>query len=201
MVLDVVGSNPITHPIFFSAHSGVSPSGKARDFDSRIRWFESSHPSQSSPAPSGPGPTHDLLAQLVEHLTFNQGVRGSSPRWVTRHAALSGQLEKPLLWERFFGAWCPFANKGRLRLPLYIPWGNWLWGMGVGGSGAEASPFAPCGVWLANGKSEITGPTIVFAGLIRDLGWLVPSNASHLASGRSSSCARSGYRHTHLRLN
>jgi len=55
---------------------------------------------------------------------------------------------------------------------LYIPWGNWLWGMGVGGSGAGASPFAPCGVWLANGKSEITGPTIVVAGLIRDLGWL-----------------------------
>ena len=26
---------------------------------------------------------HDLLAQLVEHLTFNQGVDGSSPSWVT----------------------------------------------------------------------------------------------------------------------
>ena len=25
-----------------------------------------------------------LLAQLVEHLTLNQGVRGSSPRWCTR---------------------------------------------------------------------------------------------------------------------
>ena len=25
----------------------------------------------------------DPLAQVVEHLTFNQGVRGSSPRWVT----------------------------------------------------------------------------------------------------------------------
>ena|GEM_PF-6941754 len=25
---------------------GVSPSGKAPDFDSGIRWFESSHPSQ-----------------------------------------------------------------------------------------------------------------------------------------------------------
>ena len=27
-------------------HSGLSPSGKARDFDSRIRWFESSQPNQ-----------------------------------------------------------------------------------------------------------------------------------------------------------
>ena len=26
----------------------------------------------------------DPLAQLAEHLTFNQGVRGSNPRWVTR---------------------------------------------------------------------------------------------------------------------
>ena len=27
---------------------------------------------------------NDSLAQLVEHLTLNQRVRGSSPRWVTR---------------------------------------------------------------------------------------------------------------------
>ena len=27
---------------------------------------------------------YDSLAQLAEHLTFNQGVRGSTPRWVTR---------------------------------------------------------------------------------------------------------------------
>ena len=26
---------------------------------------------------------HDSLAQLAEHLTFNQGVRGSNPRWIT----------------------------------------------------------------------------------------------------------------------
>ena len=25
----------------------------------------------------------DSLAQLAEHLTFNQGVRGSNPRWIT----------------------------------------------------------------------------------------------------------------------
>ena len=54
-------------------YDGVSPSGKARDFDSRIRWFESGHPSH----------LFDPLAQLAEHLPFKQGVRGSNPRWLT----------------------------------------------------------------------------------------------------------------------
>ena len=36
------GSNPSSHPIFL----GRSQVGKARDFDSRMRWFESSRPSQ-----------------------------------------------------------------------------------------------------------------------------------------------------------
>ena len=38
------------HPPHFFAnlYSGVSPSGKAPDFDSVIRWFESSHPSQKN---------------------------------------------------------------------------------------------------------------------------------------------------------
>lgn len=30
------------------------------------------------------GQPYDSLAQLAEHLTFNQGVRGSNPRWVTK---------------------------------------------------------------------------------------------------------------------
>ena len=51
---------------------GIAKSVKARDFDSRMRWFESSRPSHD-----------DSLAQLVEHLTFNQGVPGSSPGWIT----------------------------------------------------------------------------------------------------------------------
>ena len=29
---------------------------------------------------------YDSLAQLAEHLTFNQGVRGSNPRWFTNKA-------------------------------------------------------------------------------------------------------------------
>lgn len=49
-----VGSTPTSHPTFQNAlHSkvnhilrlGRSQVGKARDFDSRMRWFESSRPS------------------------------------------------------------------------------------------------------------------------------------------------------------
>ena len=45
MALEVVGSIPVARPIKFFI--GVSPSGKALDFDSSIRKFESCHPSQS----------------------------------------------------------------------------------------------------------------------------------------------------------
>lgn len=65
-----VGSIPITHPIYFLGYSQV---GKATDFDSVIRRFESYYPSHLF------GP----LAQLVEHLTFNQGVPRSSRGWIT----------------------------------------------------------------------------------------------------------------------
>ena len=51
---------------------GVSPSGKARDFDSRIRRFKSCHPSHYGP-----------LAQSAEHVTFNHGVPGSNLGWIT----------------------------------------------------------------------------------------------------------------------
>ena len=54
---------------------GMSPSGKAPDFDSGIRRFKSGHPSQ-----------HDPLAQLAEQLPFKQWVRGSNPRRVTTAA-------------------------------------------------------------------------------------------------------------------
>ena len=43
VALGVVGSNPIGHPIY---KIGMSPSGKAPDFDSGIRRFESCLPSQ-----------------------------------------------------------------------------------------------------------------------------------------------------------
>ena len=43
--------------------------------------------------------THcDSLAQLAEHLTFNQGVRGSNPRWLTKR--------KPFEIKRFQRVFC-----------------------------------------------------------------------------------------------
>ena len=74
VVLEVVGSIPITRPTKNKIPIGVSPSGKATDFDSVMRWFEPSHPSQKN----------DSLAQSAEHLTFNQGVPGSNPGWITK---------------------------------------------------------------------------------------------------------------------
>ena len=58
--------------LLISRSIGVSPSGKARDFDSRIRKVRILPPQPSDP-----------LAQSVEHLTFNQGAWGSSPQWIT----------------------------------------------------------------------------------------------------------------------
>ena len=78
----------------------MSPSGKATDFDSVIRRFKSCHPCQTVPLAQlveqltlnqwvqGSSPwrctKYDSLAQPVEHVTFNHGVRGSNPRWITR---------------------------------------------------------------------------------------------------------------------
>ena len=60
---------------------GYRQVGKAQDFDSCIRWFESSYPSHK--IQYGP------LAQSVEHLTFNQVVRRSNRRWLTRKNRLN----------------------------------------------------------------------------------------------------------------
>ena len=95
MALEAVGSNPIIHPIESGVretsdpvfllsfavrrrYNGLSPSGKAPDFDSDIRRFESCQPSQFDP-----------VAQPAEHLPFKQGVRGSNPRWITRKCSPS----------------------------------------------------------------------------------------------------------------
>ena len=82
MALGVAGSNPVIHPIFLFVgldlrqeliSLGCRQVGKAPDFDSGIRRFESCHPSQCDP-----------LAQSAEHLPFKQGVRSSNLRWVTK---------------------------------------------------------------------------------------------------------------------
>ena len=59
-----------------------------------MRWFKSSHPS------------HEPLAQLVEHLTFNQGVTGSSPVWltiITKHAGVAELADALDLGSSAFG--------------------------------------------------------------------------------------------------
>ena len=80
----------------------MSPSGKAPDFDSGTRRFESCHPSHAGAELALPRlfyaqplsfllflsafPVNcifDPLAQLAEQLPFKQWVRGSNPRRVT----------------------------------------------------------------------------------------------------------------------
>ena len=46
VALEAQGSNPCIHPVAVATIIvGLSPSGKAQDFDSCIRWFESNQPS------------------------------------------------------------------------------------------------------------------------------------------------------------
>ena len=75
---------------FWLCYNGMSPRGKAKDFDSFIRGFESRHPSQTFPGYSvliQPNIIilycYDPVAQSAEHLPFKQGVRSSNLRWVT----------------------------------------------------------------------------------------------------------------------
>ncbi len=81
VALNVVGSNPTIHPILFFVQGcktrGYSQVGKAPDFDSGMRRFESCYPCH----------LYGPLAQLAEHLTFNQVVRGSNLRWLTTKRA------------------------------------------------------------------------------------------------------------------
>ena len=94
VALEAEGSNPFIHPILspqprlygeawsfsrVAARSiGMSPSGKATDFDSVTRRFESCHPS------------HDPLAQLAEQLPFKQWVWSSNLQRVTKKADVLG---------------------------------------------------------------------------------------------------------------
>ena len=100
MALKIEGSSPFTHPIFPRAGAwhtpdiGMSPSGKAPDFDSGIRRFESCHPSQNrrghdsarggvSSERTASRPPHDPLAQQAEQLPFKQWVWSSNLQRVT----------------------------------------------------------------------------------------------------------------------
>ena len=74
---------PVRSPLIL----GISQVGKAHDFDSCMRRFESCIPSH----------INDSLAQLVEHLTLNQGVPSSSLGWVTRERGEVSEWFKELV--------------------------------------------------------------------------------------------------------
>ena len=65
VALACVGSIPITRLFVII---GVSPSGKARDFDSLMRWFESSYPSYFAG-----------VAELADALDSKSSVRKDVP--------------------------------------------------------------------------------------------------------------------------
>ena len=63
-------------------YTGLSPRGKASDFDSDIRRFKSCQPSHIFSWLDTD--TYGPLAQSAEHMTFNHGVRSSNLRWLTK---------------------------------------------------------------------------------------------------------------------
>ena len=98
MALEIVGSNPITHPTLFCNTQffelrdftiyalGCRLAVKATDFDSVIAGSNPAIPARNTLSCGRSSINYDPLAQLAEHLTFNQGVRGSNPRWVTPYS-------------------------------------------------------------------------------------------------------------------
>ena len=70
----------------------MSPSGKATDSDSVMRRFESYYPCQ-----------YDPLAQLAEHLTFNQGVPSSNLGWITITFSITWPLGQVVKTPPFHG--------------------------------------------------------------------------------------------------
>ena len=84
MALEVVSSILVARPTLM----GCSQEVKAPDFDSGITLVQI-----QPPQPRGP------LAQLAEHLTFNQGVPSSNLGWTTtKKAALLSALRFSAIW-------------------------------------------------------------------------------------------------------
>ena len=93
MALEVVSSILVARPTLM----GCSQEVKAPDFDSGITLVQI-----QPPQPRGP------LAQLAEHLTFNQGVPSSNLGWTTtstKAALLSPIADNPHI--------CTFSSVGR----------------------------------------------------------------------------------------
>ena len=59
---------------------------------------------------------YDPLAQAVEHVTFNHGVLGSSPRWVTKIYSLSSTV----LRARLISAYTKFNSLGEYQQSVLV---------------------------------------------------------------------------------
>ena len=93
MALKVEGSSPFTHPFSFYKKVRFSPE-RAWCYE-MMGYRQAVRHRTLTPAFAGSNPaspvwdrmsvniiSYGILAQVVEHLTFNQVVRGSSPRWL-----------------------------------------------------------------------------------------------------------------------
>ena len=69
----------------------------------------------------------DSLAQLAEHLTFNQGVRGSNPRWVTSLVASAARLFffENIVFIRVSGLFVLYASSLFIDKFEFSKWENW----------------------------------------------------------------------------
>ena len=110
---------------------GMSPSGKAPDFDSGIRRFKSCHPSQRTEAQMQICPSvYDPLAQLAEQLPFKQWVWSSNLQRVTkRKRATPSGMALFLLVTREIRIISCAADEQRSRgldraKPLFSPFGE-----------------------------------------------------------------------------
>ena len=115
MALEVVGSTPTIHPILFKRWA-VAKSVRHQTLTLAFRRFESCQPSQSFLKNLIYGP----LAQLAEHLTFNQGVPRSNRGWIT--------TSRQAFWFAAFlcqkngftlSAAAPLSKKAKAKSPLF----------------------------------------------------------------------------------